>query len=91
MNCEVKRVTLPRAAPAAKRWGRSHHQHPSRAARRYAGREGDTRGVASLRFVRNGRGKSVLSRVLMRRFVKSLSPQRRGLRPLRKTLWLRKS
>ncbi len=42
--------------------GRSHHQHPSRAARRDAGREGDPRGAASLRLFRSGRGKSVLSR-----------------------------
>ena len=33
----------------SKRGGRSLHQHPSRAARRRAGREGDTRGAASLR------------------------------------------
>ena len=39
VNSELKRLTLSDGAPAAKNGGRSHHQHPSRAAR-HTGREG---------------------------------------------------
>ena len=58
---------LPRAAPAAKK-GRSHHQHPSRAARRCAGRGGTREAQPRLASPQRSRGIRVVPR-LMRRFV----------------------
>ena len=79
-------LPTPFPAPVAhqrrKRGGRSLHQHPSRTARRYAGREGDTRGAASLRFFARDAGNPCCpaSGAAFREYPK---PQRRGLRPLR--------
>ena len=73
---------LPRAAPAAKTWGRSHHQHPSRPARRCAGREGDPRGAASLRFPATD-ARNPCCPASDAPFRGSLQPQWRGLGPLR--------
>ena len=65
-----------------KRGGRSLHQHPSRAARRCAGREGDTRGEASHRFFARDAGNPCYP-ASHAAFRESLEPQRRGARPLR--------
>ena len=75
-------LTSPAPRQRRKRGGRSLHQHPSRAARRCAGREGDTRGTASLRFVARDGGNPCYPASLAE-FRESPKPQRRGLRPLR--------
>ena len=72
----------PVAHQRQKRGGRSHHQHPSRAARRYAGRGGDTRGAASLRLFAADAGNPCCP-ASDAAFRGSTAPQRRGLRPLR--------
>ena len=69
MNCEVKRLTLPDAALAVKIRGRSHHQPPSRAARRYP-RRGGTR-EAQTRFALSHQTREIhVFPRLMRRLVK---------------------
>ena len=80
--------TLPGGAPAAKKGGRSLHQHPSRVARRCAGRGGDTRGAASLRFVAEEAGspRQPLSDTDFQ--VKTPPQQRRGAPSEREALWL---
>ena len=71
-----------------KRGGRSLHQHPSRTARRCAGREGDTRGEASHRFFARDAGNPCYP-ASHAAFRESLEPQRRGASPSeRKALWL---
>ena len=65
-----------------KRGGRAHHQHPSRAARRLAGREGNRRGAASLRLVATDAGNPCCP-ASDAAFRVCPGPQRRGLRPLR--------
>ena len=72
----------PVAHQRPKGWGRSHHQHPSLAARRYAGREGDTRATTALRFSATDAENACRS-VSSAAFRESLQPQRRGLCPLR--------
>ena len=62
--------------------GRSHHQHPSRAARHRTGREGDTRGAASLRLF-TADARNPCRPTSDGAFRGSPQPQRRGLRPLR--------
>ena len=62
--------------------GRSLHQHPSRAARRRAGRGGDTRGAASHRFFAADAENACRS-ASNAAFRESPEPQRNGLRPLR--------
>ena len=65
-----------------KRGGRSLHQHPSRAARRRAGRGGDTRGAAPLGFAAEDSG--ILCQLTSNAdFQVKPTPQRGGLRPLR--------
>ena len=66
----------------AKQGGRSHHQHPSRKARRCAVRRGDTRGAASLRFSASNAGNPCCP-ASGAAFRGSPTPQRRGSRPLR--------
>ena len=66
----------------SKRGGRSLHHHPSRAARRRAGRGGDTRGAASLRFVAADAENACCS-ASGAPFRGSTQTQRREFRPLR--------
>ena len=63
MNCEVKRLTLPDAAPGTKKPGSLSPPAalPCGAPLRWAGRGRARQSLASL--FRNGRGKSVLSRL----------------------------
>ena len=82
VNCEVKRLTLSDGASAPKNRGRSHHQQPSRAARRCAKRGGDTRGAASLPLSAADAGNPCCP-TSGAAFQGSPLPQRRGLRPLR--------
>ncbi len=73
----------PVAHQRPKRGGRSHHQHPSRTARRCAVRGGDTRGAALLRFFAADAGNPSYP-ASDAAFRESPTPHRRGLRPLRK-------
>ncbi len=82
VNCEVKRLTLPDAALAVRKQGRSLHLLPSRAARRRDGREGDARGVASLHLVASDT-ENPCCPVSDAVIGESPRPRRRGLRPLR--------
>ena len=81
----------PFALPVAhkrQKWGRSHHQHPSRAARRRAGRERNTRGIASLPFVAADAG-NPCQPASNKAFQARPRPQRRGCPPSeRKALWV---
>ena len=52
----VDHLTHSDGPSALKKGGRSLHQHPSRAARRRAGRGGDMRGAAPLRLSQRTRG-----------------------------------
>ena len=75
---------------SAEKEGRSHHQHPARAARRLAVRGGDTRGAASLRFsVADAENPSCPASNA--EFRGSPTPQWRGLRPLREKRWTSKA
>jgi hypothetical protein len=76
-------VPAPVAHQRPKGWGRSHHQHPSRAARRCAGRRAGARGAAPLRLSAPEAGNPCCP-ASGAMFRESLKPQRGGLRPLRK-------